>query len=132
VFNRKLHKIFKVRDNVSIIHIDLHRNDFTQHGLHLNTVGKEKVAEIIARNIKQLRVKKKDIPIPIDKEGNPKDVRPEPQGTTTCTGTNKNSVSDTVSVGHLHSSRTSGRPKRPPVTRHDDFLWLTGTTRTMQ
>jgi len=60
VFNRKLHKISKVRDNVSIIDINFHRNDFTQHGLHLNTVGKEKVAEVIARNIKQLCVKKKE------------------------------------------------------------------------
>ena len=59
---------------MSIIDINLHRNDFTQHGLHLNTVGKEKVAEVIARNIKQLCVKKKNIPIPTDEEGTPKDV----------------------------------------------------------
>jgi hypothetical protein len=57
IFNRKLLKIFKARD-VTIIDIKLHRNDFTQHELHLNTVSKEKVAEMIAENIKQLRVKK--------------------------------------------------------------------------
>jgi len=44
---------------VTITDINLYRNDFTQHGLHLNTVGKGKVAEMIAENIKQLRVKKK-------------------------------------------------------------------------
>jgi hypothetical protein len=55
VFNRKVRKFFKVRDNVSIIDTDLHRNDFTQHGLHLNTVGKEKVAESIAKTINPFR-----------------------------------------------------------------------------
>lgn len=117
---------------MSIVDIDLHRNDFTQHGLHLNTAGKEKVAEIIARNIKQLRAKKKDITIPIDEEGNPKDARLELQETTTHTGTDKNPTSDTVPAEHLYSSRTSGRAKRPPVTRHEDFLWPTGITRTVQ
>lgn len=62
VLNRKLHKIFKAKDNVTIIDI-IHRNDFTQHGLHQNTVSKEKVARMIAENIKQqLRVKKKKSP----------------------------------------------------------------------
>jgi SepF-like predicted cell division protein (DUF552 family) len=60
------------------------------------------------------------------------DSRPELHETTTCAETNKNSASDTVPNGHLHSSRTSGRPKRPPVTRHDDFLWSTSATRTKQ
>jgi len=60
VFNRKLHKIFKARDNVTILDINLHRNDFTQHGLHLNTTGKEKIAEMIVENIKQPGVKKKE------------------------------------------------------------------------
>jgi hypothetical protein len=89
---------------VSIIDIDLHRNDFTQHGLHLNTTGKEKVAEMIARNIKQPRIKKKkDTPIPIDKEENPKDAWPELHETTTYAETNKNSASDTVPDRNLHS-----------------------------
>ena len=132
VFNRKVRKILKVRDNVSIIDTDLHRDDFTQHGLHLNTVGKEKVAESIARTIKQLGEKRKGIPIPIDEEGNPKDSRPEAHEPTTSTETNENSVSDTAPNEHLHSSRTSGRPKRPPVTRHDDFLWSTSATKTKQ
>ena len=107
---------------MSIIDIKLHRNDFTQHGLHLNTVGKEKVAEVIARNIEQLCVKKKNIPIPIDEEGTPKDVQPEPHTNITCAETNKNPVSDTVPVGNLHLPRTSGRSMSAPVTRHEDFL----------
>jgi hypothetical protein len=60
VFSRKLHKIFKARGNVKILDINLKRNNFTQHGLHLNTVGKEKVVEIIAKIIRNFRVKKKE------------------------------------------------------------------------
>ena len=122
VFNRKLHKIFKARDDVTMSDINLHRNDFTQHGLHLNTVGKEKIAEMIVENIKQLRVKKKNIPITNDEEGNPKDVWPELHETITHVGVNKNSMSSTVPDGR-HHLRSSNRPKRTPVIRHKDFLW---------
>jgi hypothetical protein len=89
VFNRKARKILKVTSNVTIIDTDLHRTDFTRHGLHLNTIGKEKVVESIARTIKQLRENKKDVPIPIDEEGNPKDPVPKPHELTTGAETNE-------------------------------------------
>jgi hypothetical protein len=44
-------KIFKARDNVKMLDSNLHRNNFTQHGLHLSTIGKEKVAEMIAKTL---------------------------------------------------------------------------------
>jgi hypothetical protein len=99
VFNGKLHKIFKARDDVTMSDINLHRNNFTQHGLHLNTVGKEKIAEMIVENIKQLKVKKKNIPITIDEEENPKDVWPELHETITHAEVNKNFMSSTVPDG---------------------------------
>jgi hypothetical protein len=68
VFDRKLHKIFKARDNAKMLDINLNRNNFTQQGLHLNTVGKEKVAKIIAKNIRQFRVKKKISPYLLTKK----------------------------------------------------------------
>jgi hypothetical protein len=123
VFNRKLHKIFKAKGNVTILDINLHRNDFTQHGLHLNTVGKEKIAEMIVETIKQPGVKKINIPITIDEGGNPKDVWPELHKKITHAEVNKHSVSSTVPDEHYHLARTSNRPKRTPVTRHEDFLW---------
>ena len=100
VHNRKLHKIFKIRDSVSVIDIHLHRDNFTLHGLHLNTVVKEKMAEIIARSINQLRAKK-GYPIPTDEEGTPKDVQPELYETTTCAVTNKDLASVTIPDGSL-------------------------------
>jgi len=57
VFNRKLHKVVKTGDE-KIIQADLSRNDFTHHGLHLNTSGKEKMAKLIGDNIKKTNVKK--------------------------------------------------------------------------
>jgi len=51
VFNRKLHKIIKAMGNVKILDINPNRNNFTEHGLHLNTVGKGKVAEMTVKNI---------------------------------------------------------------------------------
>jgi len=129
VFSRKLRKIFKARDNVTIF--NLHRNDFTQHELHLNTVGKEKI-EMIAENIKQVRVKKKNIPIANDEEGNPKDVLTELRESITHAEVNKNSMSSAVPDGSHHLTRTLKRPKRTPVTRHEDFLWQTSATRTVQ
>ena len=49
-------------DNVKIFDINLNRNNFMQHGLHLNIFGKERKAETIVKNIKQLMDKKKRIP----------------------------------------------------------------------
>jgi hypothetical protein len=108
---------------VKILDINLHRNNFTQHGLHLNTIGKEKVAEMIAKYIKQFCVKKKNIPLSADEEGNPKDVWPELHEAITQAEVNKNSTSDVVIDEHHHSTRMSRRPSRTPVTRREDFLW---------
>jgi lysophospholipase L1-like esterase len=43
----------KTADNVKIMQTNLSRNNFTQHGLHLNISGKQKMAELIAENMKQ-------------------------------------------------------------------------------
>jgi len=34
----------------SIIDMNLNRNEFTRHGLHMNSSGKEKIAKIIVHN----------------------------------------------------------------------------------
>jgi hypothetical protein len=54
VFNRKLHKPLKDMHHVNIIDMNLTRNDFTQHGLHVNSSGKEKIAKKIGHNITNL------------------------------------------------------------------------------
>ena len=108
---------------MKILDINLHRNNFTQHGLHLNTTGKEKVAEMIAKNVKQFCFKEKNIPISVDEEGRPKDVWPELHEAITQAEVDKNSTSDAAIDERHHSTQMLRRPKRIPVTRHEDFLW---------
>jgi hypothetical protein len=43
-FNRKLHKRMKTQEHVKIIDSDMHRENFTRQGLHMNTVGKKIIA----------------------------------------------------------------------------------------
>jgi hypothetical protein len=52
----------KTADNVKIMQTNLSRNNFTHFGLHLNISGKEKMAELIAKNIKQTHGNKRGNP----------------------------------------------------------------------
>jgi hypothetical protein len=52
----------KTKENVHLLDLNLHGNDFTQHGLHLNISGKVKTAELI-ESIKQLFHTPKKTPI---------------------------------------------------------------------
>jgi hypothetical protein len=63
VFNRKVQKMMKANRNVSVIHTNLSRSDFTHHGMHLNVSGREKMAILLGQNIKGLMVKHKESPI---------------------------------------------------------------------
>jgi hypothetical protein len=70
VFNRKVHKMMKIADNVKIVQEKLSRNDFTLHGFHLNISGKEKMAELIGENIKKFLVRKEENPVILKWEEN--------------------------------------------------------------
>jgi len=52
--NRKLNKIVKAYNNVTIVDSNLHRKCFTRHGLHLNKYGKEWLSKQIATQIHRL------------------------------------------------------------------------------
>jgi len=79
VFNKKLHEMMETVDYVKIIQADLCRNDFTQHGLHLNISGKEKMAKLLRDNIQKLMSSKEETTLiqkleenlqdPVQKEG---------------------------------------------------------------
>jgi len=52
VYNRKLKKCLKTCENTEILEIDSNRDLFTKHGLHLNSKGKDQIAEKIAQTVK--------------------------------------------------------------------------------
>jgi len=49
--NRKLSKITKAYNNVTIVDSNLHRKCCTRHGFHLNKYGKEWLSKLIATQI---------------------------------------------------------------------------------
>jgi hypothetical protein len=53
-FNRKLVKFVNNYQQVSVVKLDLSRQCFTRHGLHLNTLGKEIVSNRIVTCVKQI------------------------------------------------------------------------------
>jgi hypothetical protein len=52
-FNRKLYKRMKQFEHVKIIDSELQRKYFTKHGMHMNTAGKEIMAQRIAEHIRE-------------------------------------------------------------------------------
>jgi hypothetical protein len=58
VFNRKLCKLVKAFEYIALIKLDLNRELFTKHGLHMNGKGKESVAKKIMSTIKHMVLKK--------------------------------------------------------------------------
>ena len=52
VFNRKLSKIMKPYNRVLMVSADTDRKFFTRHGLHLNNLGKEKIASKVSMIVK--------------------------------------------------------------------------------
>jgi lysophospholipase L1-like esterase len=60
-FNRQVQKIMKLQSKVKILELNLDRNHFTTHGLHLNSKGKELVSQELALVIQQF-FKKKQTP----------------------------------------------------------------------
>ena len=127
-FNRKLHKIMKNKDNVRLLKHETNREDFTQHGLHLNATGKDKVVKLMALNISQIFEAKMKQPIILKCRPTHSDPNP-PNSTLNVTyedhvvvdnkGRNEEQT-DSISQG----IRISNRPKRTPNTRSDDFLWV--------
>ena len=115
VFNRKLHKKVKTADNVKIIQANLSRNDFTLHGLHLNIAGKEKMAEMIEENVKELMARKEETPIILKWKENQKDPTQKEA---------KEKLINDNTEPNLKEVRSSKRQKRNPVTRIEDFSWI--------
>jgi lysophospholipase L1-like esterase len=62
-FNRKLKKLIKAHHHASLPEIDNYRNLFTNHGLHLNGQGKERLANQIVSHIYSILEQSEGSPI---------------------------------------------------------------------
>ena len=62
-YNRKLHKMLKMFEYAEVLDSEVKRECYTRHGLHMNGVGKELMAQRITDQIKEILLVKK-IPSP--------------------------------------------------------------------
>jgi len=112
--NRKLHKLTKDKHHVSVTDTNLTRNDFTRHGLHVNSADKEKIAKIIRHKITNLLTSQ--IP-PISLKW--KEI---PSATSTIEE-KMEIISGNAEDVHKNAARASCRTKKTPITRIEDFFY---------
>ena len=107
-FNRKLHKKMKLHEHLKVIDSVIQRGCYTRHGLHLNRLGKEQMTHRIVNQIKNSLLTNNTLPIPLSWQEVPMVYN----------------LDSTDTQGSLTVSRTSGRKRKQPTTREDDFLWI--------
>lgn len=130
VYNRKLKKCLKTCENTEILEIDSNRDLFTKHGLHLNSKGKDQIAEKIAQTIKIRLNRKMKEPITLKD----RDILRAPNKDTERmvetiqTGGKEVQLTQEVQLGSIPDQEGDKLPpkriRKPPNTRHNDFLWL--------
>jgi hypothetical protein len=91
---------------LKMIDSDMHREHFTTHGLHMNRVGKKVIAQRIMDHIRKIFLIRQTPPIILKWKQDLTDSQEgdEAEGKVTC-------------------SRTSGRKRKQPAARSDEFLW---------
>jgi len=133
-FNRKLVKLMKPYQHVTVMRVDPDRKFFTQHGLHMNNSGKERLASEIANLSANILLKHEVISLGWKNEqedgindGANEDsssLREELKVTLLVTTNVEASTDELVQSGPIHMGRRiSKRQKKPPVIKSDDFLW---------
>jgi hypothetical protein len=106
-YNRKLQKRVKMSGYAKILDSEIQRQHFTRHGLHMNKVGKEHMAQRIMVHIKKTLFVRKTPPIILQWK---QDLMDSGQ-------------KGGVAQEKVTYSRTSGRKRKQPASRGDDFLW---------
>jgi len=96
-----------------VVDVNLTRDKFTRHGLHMNSSGKERLAKIIGQAIMTLSTSGTP-PISLKWEEVPM--------VTSSVETKMGSTNMSDDGVNKNLARSSNRSKRPLVTRND-FLW---------
>jgi hypothetical protein len=133
-FNTKLKSILSRFKHVTILDINISRNYFTKHGLHLIKLGKEWLARKIASQIDKIIVTREvlgnSIPlnmtngIPYTKSTNIEALQEDNQ-TNQQTTTSQGQLTQDMNATTHYNSRSSTRVKKPPSVMYNDFLWGT-------
>ena len=105
-YKRKLHKRMKMFECMKILDSEVQREHFTRHGLHMNTVGKELMAQRIMDHIRKTLLVRKAPPIILKWRQD-------------LTESGQEGIKAQEKVTY---SRTSGRKRKQPATRGDDFF----------
>ena len=103
--NRKLHKLVKVFPNTSFLETDNTRELFTNHGLHMNKIGKQLVSYQRASLFYSIFAQNNYHPISL--------------GWYDTQTSNLDDEGNQIRT----SNRNSSHIKKLPVTRSNDFLW---------
>jgi hypothetical protein len=148
-FNRTIEKVCKIFENVLVLPVDLGRDLFTRHGLHLNTKGKEHLALKVALMIKNLLTKKKKLPIALQWKASeninsivkstelslglqdPPTPASQEDTQTSLKGSQKDLNNDKGNLNSISDPRmkqenpglTIKRSRRQPTKRNENFLW---------
>ena len=127
--NRKLNKMTKVFSHVAVVETDLDRKYFTQHGMHLNKSGKERLSKLTATQICRL-VKSNNKEVPIialnwkdESTGKQNTINSLSEQTTTCpVSLGRNNPDGSISEDKPLNTVIT-RNRKLPVMRSKDFLW---------
>jgi len=139
-FNRQLIKRMTPYENVRILETGLEREYFTKHGMHLNSSGKECIAQKLAIVIRNFLTKERRSPSKLhweDLKGNKSHIlrcnigtAPQSQPSTSpeesleresqdADASPKKENEDEVKTDHSQLTKR----QRKPASRHQDFLW---------
>jgi hypothetical protein len=148
-FNRKIGKLCKIFENVVVLPVDLDRDLFTRHGLHLNTKGREHLALKVALMIKNLLTRKEKLPIALKWKVNenmnsiikstemslgiqdPPATASQEDAQANLKGCQKDLNNDKGNLNSIPDPRmkqenlglTLKRSRRQPAKRNENFLW---------
>ena len=124
MFNKKLHKRLERFDVVS------DGKFYTNQEQHLNSTGKENMSKKIVTAIEYLCNKKVEL-ISGKWYKNEKIKSPDHQAVQDVIGSNSEDVKKVNGIAHAKERQVTDkkcdgikRPRRQPVTRNQDFLWL--------
>jgi hypothetical protein len=139
-YNMKLKHFTQAFKHVSIVEMSSERNNYTRHGLHMNNVGKEKLARQIAYQIEMHNKRTNATGMIIPLHG--REERAMPANTLAGTPTGSPEVDRLSTDNYLETRlptvqtlntlitsvtkpllRVSSRNKRVPTNRTQDFLW---------